>query len=102
MSQSLTKNGPKYVLVKKHALALVIALRKVRHYLWENVQLLKSLFVPNLFVGKMANWISKIQEFDLEIVVIDIVQGRDLALLLAKNSHEKCPRNQEDVCCFLY
>jgi len=32
--------------------------------------------------GKMVNWLAKIYEFDLKIMVSKVVKGRDLTLFL--------------------
>jgi hypothetical protein len=93
ISQSFTENEVKYPLIEKHALALVMALRKFRQYVMGKHTIVKVplpsvkyLLSQTFLQGKMANWLAKIQEFDLEIMVTKTVRGRDLALLLAENS----------------
>ena len=47
-------------------------------------------------LGIRAKWISKIQEYDLEIRPIKVVKGRGLAKLLAEGNEESLDSHDQD------
>jgi len=72
MSQSLIDDDFKFPYVEKHALALVVALRKFRHYIHNchtifkfSIPAVKHLLSQTYFKGRLANWLAKIQEYNL-------------------------------------
>jgi hypothetical protein len=90
MSQILFDDEFKYSFIEKIAFALVKAVEKFRHFILGKNTLVKvSLPTVKFFLsqtyhsGKLAHWISKIQEHDLTIMTSNTIKGRDLSLHLA-------------------
>jgi hypothetical protein len=91
MSQSLTDDEFKYSFIEKHAFSLVKAVEKFLHYILGKHTLVKvplpvvKFFLSQTYLsGKLAHWLAKIQEHDLNIVTSTTIKGRDLALHLAQ------------------
>lgn len=93
MSQSLSDAAIQYTLIEKHAYALVKAIEKFRHYILGKhivvkvpLHAVKYLLSQTYLSGKLANWLTKIQEHDLSIETVNTIKGRGLALHLAQHS----------------
>jgi len=76
MSRSLTNADFKFSYVEKHALALVVTLRKFHNYIHGchmivklPIPTVKHLLSQTYVQGKLANWLAKIQEYDLEFTI---------------------------------
>lgn len=109
MSQSLIDAEFKFPYVKKHALALVVALRKFRHYIHGchtivnlPIPVVKHLLSQTYLQGKLANWLANIQEYDLEFTITKAIKGRDLALHLAQHPGPECSDIDEDIKALFY
>ena len=98
MSQSLTDDEFKYSFIEKHAFALVNVVEKFLHYILGKNTLVRvplptiKFFLSQTYLsGKLAHWLAKIQEHDLNIVTSTTIKGCNLALHLpqhAKNGEE--------------
>jgi hypothetical protein len=92
MIQILSYGEFKYSYIKKHAFALVKAMEKFRHFILGKHTLIKVPFPAVKFLlsqtyisGKLTQWLAKIQEHDLTIMMSKTIKGRDLALHLAQH-----------------
>jgi len=104
MSQSLTDAEFKFPYVGKHALALVVTLRKFQHYIHGchtiikfPIPIVKHMLSQTYLQGKLSNWLAKIQEYDLEFTITKAIKGRDLALHLAQHPEPECSDTDEDI-----
>jgi hypothetical protein len=93
MSQILSNDEFKYSFIEKHVFALVKAIDKFRHFILGKNTLVKvplpavKFFLSwNYISGKLAHWLSKIQEHDLTIVTSNTIKGCELALHLAQHA----------------
>ena len=91
------------MLIEKHAYALVKAIEKFRHYILGKhtlvrvpLPVVKYLLSQTYLSGKLANWLTKIQEHDLSIETVNTIKGRDLALHLAQHSIPSSNSELED------
>jgi hypothetical protein len=80
-------NKVKPFIVEKHAFVLITTLNKCTHYvLGKHVvvkvsfPIIKNLLSQTYLQGKLVNWVAKIQEFDMEIMIIEMVCCRNLTL----------------------
>jgi hypothetical protein len=83
----------KYDIIKKHAYAMVKAMKDFRTYVLHSkiIAYVPSIFVKDILVepdsdGRRGRWLSKIQEFDLEVKPTKIIKGQGLAKLLAESN----------------
>jgi hypothetical protein len=90
MIQSLSDDEFKYSFIEKHAFSLVKVVEKFLHYILGKHTLVKvplpaiNFFLSQTYLsGKLAHWLAKIQENDLNIVTSTTIRGCDLALHLA-------------------
>jgi hypothetical protein len=102
MSQFLSDDEFKYSFIEKHAFSLVKAIEKFHHILGKNILVKFPLPAVNFFLSqnclsrKLAHWLAKIQEHDLNIVNSTTIKGRDLALHLAQHAENSGEINEED------
>lgn len=92
-SKSLQVAELKYEIMEKQAYALVKVVKAFRPYL-VNAQV--TTYVPHAAVkdilsqfevtSKRCRWITRIQEFDLEIKITKLVRGLDLAKIMAESN----------------
>jgi hypothetical protein len=89
-SQSLSDDEFKYSFIEKHVVALVKAVEKFRPYILGKHTLVKVPLPAVKFClsqtylsGKLAHWLVKIQEHDLNILTYTTIKGHDLSLHLA-------------------
>jgi len=94
MSKNLRDAELKYTTTEKKAYALVKALKHFRTYIGYSkikafvpYQAVKDVLSQADGIGVRGNWISRIQEYDLEIKPIKIVKGQGLAQLLTEKSN---------------
>jgi hypothetical protein len=90
MSQSLSDDEFKYSFIEKHVFTLVKVVEKFLHFILGKHTLVKvplpavKFFLSQTYLsGKLAHWLAKIQEHDLNIVTSTTIKGCDLALHLA-------------------
>jgi hypothetical protein len=90
MSQSLSDDEFKYSFIEKHAFSLVKDVEKFHHFILGKHMLVKvplptvKFFLSQTYLlGKIAHWLAKIQEHELNIVNYTTIKGRDLSLHLA-------------------
>jgi hypothetical protein len=103
MSQSLSDDEFKYYFFEKHAFSLVKSVEKFRHYILGKHTLVKvPLLAVKFFLSwtylsrKLAHWLVKIHEHDLNIVNYTTFKGRDLALHLAQHAKNGEEIDEED------
>lgn len=92
-SKALRDVELKYSLIKKHAYALVKALKSFRVYILHSKLI---AYVPNIVVkdvliqldtkAKTGRWISKILEFDIEIKPTKLIKGQGLACFMTDSN----------------
>jgi hypothetical protein len=95
MSQSFSDDEFKYSFIEKHAFALLNVFKKFLHYILGKHTLVKvkvplsvvKFFLSQTYIsGKLAHWLAKIQEHDLNIVTSTTIRGHDLDLNLAQHA----------------
>jgi hypothetical protein len=103
MSQSLSDDEFKYSFIEKHVFSLIKAVENFRHYILGNNTLVKvplpavKFFLSQTYLsGKLAHWLAKIQEHDLNIVNSTTIKGCDLALHLAQHAENGEEVDEED------
>jgi hypothetical protein len=103
MSQSLSDDEFKYSFIEKHAFSLVKVVEKFHHFILGKHTLVKvplpavKFFLSQTYLsGKLAHWLAKIQEHDLNIVTSTTIKGRDLALHLAQHAENSEEIDEED------
>jgi hypothetical protein len=89
-SKSLRDGEFKYDILEKQAYAMVKALKTFRTYVLHSkiiayvpTSVVKDILVQPDCDGKRGRWLAKIQEFDLEVKLTNLVKGQGLAKLLA-------------------
>ncbi|XP_057866026.2 uncharacterized protein LOC131073577 [Cryptomeria japonica] len=96
MSVPLKKHDLKYSLMEKQAYALVKAVKQFRYYILHSNAV---VYVPHFAVKSIltqqdigmnnrASWVSKIQEFNLDIKPTILVRGQGLCKLIAESKSE--------------
>jgi hypothetical protein len=103
MSQSLYDDEFKYSFIEKHVFALVKVVEKFLHYILGNHMLVKvpvptvRFFLSQTYLSrKLAHWLAKIQEHDLNIMTSTTIKGCDLALHLAQHAENGEEIEEED------
>jgi hypothetical protein len=103
MSQSLSDDEFKYSFIEKHAFALVKAIEKFHHFILGKHTLVKVplptvnvLLSQTYLSGKLAHWLAKIHEHDLNVVTSTTIKGCDLALHLAQHAENNEEIDEED------
>jgi hypothetical protein len=103
MSQSLSEDEFKYSFIEKHAFSLVKVVEKFCHYILGKHTLVKvplptvKFFLSQTYLsGKIAHWLAKIQEHDLNIVTSSTIKGRDLSLHLSQHAENDEEIEEED------
>lgn len=98
MSCPLKSHELKYSSIEKNAYAVVKVVKNFYFYILNSHTIVlvpdtsfKSILTQQEFGTKRGNWISKIQEYDLEIKPTKLVRGRGLYQLMA----EGIPKEQE-------
>jgi hypothetical protein len=93
MSQSLLDDEFKYSYIEKHVFSLVKVVEKFSHFILGKhtqvkvpLHVVKFLLLQTYISGKLAHWLSKIQEHDITIMTSKIIKGQDLALHLAQHA----------------
>ena len=95
----------KYTTTEKQAHALVKALKHFKNYIgyskikaYVPYQAIKDALSQSDGIGVQGNWISWVQEYDLEIKPIKIVKGQGLAQLLTeKEVSMNCVKENHDT-----
>jgi hypothetical protein len=95
MSKALQGSELNYKLMEKQAYALVKGLAHFRPYFW-NAQIIayvphpmvKEILIQKDCNGTRGRWITKIQEYDLEVRPTKLVRGQGLAKLMAEKNLE--------------
>jgi hypothetical protein len=97
MSKFFRDSELNYSITEKQAYSLVKCLTHYRNYVGYNkikayvpYPIVKDVLSQQDCMGTMGKWVSKIQEYDLEIKPTKIVKGQVLARMLTE-------RNQEDI-----
>ena len=90
LSKKLLQYEANYSLVEKTCLAVIWAIKKLRHYFQSyRVQVvskhdpLKYLQQTPSLTGKFAKWLVLLTEFDIDYVAKKVVKGRAVADFLA-------------------
>jgi len=92
-SKSLRDAELKYNIMEKQAYAMVKALKAFRTYVLHSkiivyvpTSSVKDILVQPDSDGKRGRWLTKIQEFDLEVKPTKLIKGQGLAKLLAESN----------------
>ena len=95
MSRALQNSELKYAIMEKQAYALVKSLKHFRTYIGYSKVIgyvpyaaIKDIMSQQDCLGTRATWVSKIQEYDLEIKPTKLVKGRGLAQMLTQKNEE--------------
>jgi hypothetical protein len=101
MSRSLQGSELKYKPMEKHAYAMVKGLAHFRPYFWNSHIVayvpcpeVKDILAQKECSGNKGLWVTKIQEYDLEVKIAKIVKGQGLAALMTKKDLEPEVINQ--------
>ena len=112
MSTGLQGAELNYPTIDKQAYAFFKAVKQFRPYILKNRtkvivphQVVRSLFVQKELGERRGNWVTTLQEYDLEFKPTSIVKGQGLCKLMAegKDNEENSWDNEEefhmvDVC----
>ena len=89
MSRSLENSELKYTIMEKHAYTLVKSLKHFRTYVgYSKVvgyvphSVMKDILSQQYFLGIRGKWLSKSQEYDLEIKPTKSIKGQGLANMM--------------------
>ena len=89
MSQALQQSELKYTTMEKQAFSLVRSLKHFRTYVGYSKivcyvphSVVKDILCQRDFLGKRGKWVSKIQEYDLEIKPTKLIKGQGLTKML--------------------
>jgi hypothetical protein len=103
MSQSLSCDEFKYSFIERHTFSLVKVVEKFCHFILGKhtlvkvpLHVVKFLLSWTYLSGKLAHWLAKIQEHDLNIVTSTTIKGHDLALHLAQHVENSEEIDEED------
>jgi hypothetical protein len=95
MSKVLRDSELNYSITEKQAYALVKSLKHFRNYVGYNkikayvhYPAVKNVLSQQDCMGTRGNWVSKIQEYDLEIKPTKIVKGQGLSQMLIESKQE--------------
>jgi hypothetical protein len=92
-SKILRDTGLKYDIIEKFSYTMVKALKSFRTYVLHSkiivyvpTSSMKDILVQLDSDGKRGRWLTKIQEFDLEVKPTKLIKGQGLAKLLAESN----------------
>ena len=95
MSRALQASELKYHILEKQAYALVKSLKHFRTFIGYSKVIgyvlsstVKDVFLQSEGIGARGRWVSKIQEYDLEINPMKLVKGQDLAQMLTERNEK--------------
>jgi hypothetical protein len=95
MSKVLRDSELNYSITEKQAYALVKSLKHFRNYIGYNkikahvpYPAVKDVLSQQDCMGTRGKWVSKIQEYDLEIKPTKIIKGQGLAQMLTESNQE--------------
>ncbi|XP_048231238.1 uncharacterized protein LOC107260803 [Ricinus communis] len=95
LSKKLLSYKSKYNLAEKTYLALIWAIKKLRHYFQSykvqailKIDPLKYLVEAPSLTGKLARWLVLLTKFDIEYITMKVVKGKTTAEFLARNEIE--------------
>jgi hypothetical protein len=95
MSKVLRGSELNYSITEKQAYALVKSLKHFRNYVGYNkikgcvpYPTIKDVLSQQDCMGTRGKWVSKIQEYDLEIKPTKIIKGQGLAQMLTESNQE--------------
>jgi hypothetical protein len=95
MSKVLRDSELNYSITEKQAYALVKSLKHFRNYIGYNkikayvpYPVVKDVLSQQDCMGTRGKWVSKIQEYDLEIKPTKIMKGQGLAQMLTESNQE--------------
>lgn len=99
MSVPLKKHELKYSLMEKQVFAVVKAVKQFRYYILHSHAIVyvphstvKSILTQqDIGMNNRASWVSKIQEFNLDIKPTKLVRGQGLCKLIAESKNEELP-----------
>ena len=95
MSRALQNLELKYTMMEKHAYALVKSLKHFRTYIGYSKIIgyvphsaVKDIMSQQDCLGIRGKWVSKIQEYDLEIKPTKLIKGQSLANMLTQGNEK--------------
>jgi hypothetical protein len=103
MSKVLMDSEFKYSITKKQAYTLVKSLKHFRNYVdYNNIKayvpypIVKYVLSQQDCMGTRGKWVSKIQEYDLEIKPTKIVKGQGLSQMLTESNQETIQMGEKE------
>ena len=95
MSRALQNLELKYTMMEKQAYALVKSLKHFRTYIGYSKiigyvphAVVKDIMSQQYCLGIRGKWVSKIQEYDLEIKPTKLIKGQGLAKMLTQGNEK--------------
>jgi hypothetical protein len=95
MNKVLIDSEVNYSITEKQAYALVKSLKHFRNYIGYNkikayvpYPTIKDVLSQQYCMGTRGKWVSKIQEYDLEIQPTKIIKEQGLSQMLAESNQE--------------
>jgi hypothetical protein len=95
MSMALQNSELNYTIMEKQVYALVKSLKHFRVYVGYSKVVgyvphpaVKDILLQQNCLGVMGKWVSKIQEYDLEIKPTKLIKGQGLAQMLTKGNEQ--------------
>jgi hypothetical protein len=103
ISKILSDDEFKYSYIEKHVFSLVKAIEKFRHFILGKhtlvkvpLPVVKFLLSRTYLSGKIAHWLTNIQEHDLTIMTSKTIKGRDLSLHLSQHAEASEEIDEQD------
>ena len=114
MSNGLQGAELNYLAINKQAYAIFKAVKQFRPYILKNrtkvivpYPAVRSLFVQKELGERRGNWVTALQEYDLEFKPVSIVKGQGLCKLMTENGNneehaweDEAELHLMDVCAF--
>ena len=95
MSQDLQDSELKYTIMEKHAYSLIKSLKHFRTYIGYSKiigyvphAVVKDILPQQDCLGIRGKWVSKIQEYDIEIKPTKLIKGQGLVNMLMQGNEE--------------
>jgi hypothetical protein len=103
MSKVLRDSELNYIITEKQAYALVKSLKQFRNYIGYNkikayvpYPTVKYVLSQQDCMGTRGKWVSKIQEYDLEIKPTKIIKGQGLTQMLTESNQEAIQKGESE------
>lgn len=91
MSYTIKDAKLRHINVEKHAYTLIKVVQKFRYYILRNKVIVvvrdtsvKTLLMQNEIGDRRAKWITILQQFDIDIMPMELVRGKGIVQAIAK------------------